>query len=91
MSDDTKLLPCPFCGSTTRPRVADFEGALDGFPGYCVLCDASGLDGAPGNGCGASTGWAARPAQAVAKWNRRSPASSPPPLDPRDQTGEEGR
>jgi hypothetical protein len=66
-----RLPPCPFCGNATAPKVFPYSGEPY-FPGYVVRCDASGWDGKPGRGCGAETGWAGTPAEAVAAWGRRS-------------------
>jgi len=66
-----ELLPCPFCGIAGRSRIVPFDGEPY-FPGFMVRCNASGWDGDPRKGCGATTGWAETEAAAISAWNRRS-------------------
>ena len=66
-----ELEPCPFCGNSKRVQVAEFAGEPY-VPGYFVRCNASGIDGHPRKGCGASSGWAETPEAAIAAWNRRA-------------------
>lgn len=70
-----KLLPCPFCGSTTAPvriarKDADWLCADEcQGKGHFVICDYTR------GGCGASTGWKRTKKEIVATWNTRTAAS----------------
>lgn len=61
---------CPFCGSDMYLRLYPSGGAGEplskAFPEVQVVCDFNR------GGCGASTGFAFSPKQAIEKWNRRS-------------------
>ena len=67
----TELLGCPFCGKANTPAVFEFDGEPY-VPGYEIRCDASGFDGDPGRGCGATSGWGETVAEATETWNRRA-------------------
>ena len=73
---------CPFCGKnstlklTTAQELAEQDSAYDGefwehSDSWAVMCDAH-RPGGPG-GCGASGGFFASKAEAVAAWNKRAP------------------
>lgn len=65
-----KLKPCPFCGRNHGLLVASIPHRLDDvfYEQWTVYCDASGGKG----GCGASCGYHASEAEAIAAWNRRT-------------------
>lgn len=74
MTEAPELLPCPFCGNASKPKIFPFEGKPR-VPGYVIRCDASGFSG-PEKGCGAESGWGDTPGEAATAWNRRT--ASPP-------------
>lgn len=63
---DTKILPCPFCGSTDAPIVA---GHRRYFWVECALAS---------EGCGMQTILHPTHAEAIAAWNRRTALQWPP-------------
>ena len=79
------LKPCPFCGKThtaeitTAQELAEQDSDYDGefwqhSDSFAVICNASRPNG-PG-GCGASGGFFATKAEAIAAWNRRAALAS---------------
>lgn len=76
MTEASDLLPCPFCGNASKPKIFPFEGKPR-VPGYVIRCDASGFSG-PEKGCGAESGWGDTPGEAATAWNRRALTASPP-------------
>lgn len=73
------LKPCPHCGSTTAPQAFwlsetdgdDFDTSNEE-DSIAVICDASSESGIGPRGCGASGGYKATEAAAIAAWNCRS-------------------
>lgn len=74
MAGEVKFKRCPHCGEAGFARVKRWPWEMEGEPGlvwgYHVICDASGIDTHP-RGCGASSGWAETPEEAITAWNRR--------------------
>jgi hypothetical protein len=70
-----ELLPCPFCGGTSAVKVCEWDREPF-FPGYYVVCSASGWDGAPGRGCGCGGAWGNHPHETITAWNRRTPLNA---------------
>ena len=62
------LKPCPFCGAEESVYVGKDDEVDDARP-YTVCCDFTL------GGCGASTGYAETPKEAIAMWNRRAKES----------------
>ena len=60
MSDETTLLPCPFCGGEATPKLAPYIGG--GGCGYIVDCDE----------CWSKTGYYSQKAEAIEAWNART-------------------
>ncbi len=63
MSDETKLLPCPFCGGKAVVHVNE---------GVCVICtncESRTINLIDGRGNGRYTGGAIK--SVIEKWNRR--------------------
>jgi Lar family restriction alleviation protein len=61
---ETKMLPCPFCGSEhtgIRKKERDDEGSPYYAPFYCAECDA----------CEARTRWTDSFEEAIEAWNKR--------------------
>lgn len=103
------LKPCPFCGKThtaeitTAQELAEQDSDYDGefwqhSDSFAVICNASRPNG-PG-GCGASGGFFATKAEAIAAWNRRAalasrdevaPSDFPPEKVPAQQTQDPDR
>lgn len=75
-ADERELLPCPFCGHKTAPKMTDseeyygefFDDSSDVF--FAVICDASKPKSI--GGCGAAGGFARTEEEAIAKWNLRA-------------------
>lgn len=65
--DDFKLLPCPFCGSASAPKIVG-----NGIGDYYVRCVQ---DEDTGDGCSARTSDCCAESEHVAaeRWNRRTP------------------
>jgi hypothetical protein len=79
-----ELVECPHCGSGKHAMVEEYQFPPDDEGeawkwGYHVVCSAAGLDHIP-RGCGSSSGWGETPAEAIAAWNRRTPAANSYPL-----------
>ena len=81
------LAPCPFCGTDEFVGLRDAEGECSscgaGAWGYTVRCNAFGVDngrkrGESGRnrGCGADCGFCDSAVEAIAAWNRRTPAGA---------------
>lgn len=66
MSDQIKLKPCPFCGSSDAPRLYTRHGKDGWRDMYMVLCDYTY------GGCGSSSDCYPYPSEAVDRWNRRA-------------------
>jgi hypothetical protein len=66
---DTRIKPCPFCGSTTAPQVTrcwDEKRECYMEHQLQVICNFNN------NGCGASSGVRGSEVEAIAAWNRRA-------------------
>ncbi len=76
------LLPCPFCGSATAPRIWTNEEAAGELwdesqsLNYQVVCDASSPNWR--GGCGAAGGFMATIGEAIAVWQARADLAKQP-------------
>jgi len=75
MSDETTLLPCPWCGE--YPKVAEDGGSTG--PWFCVWHDCPPVEGGKARHYGESLGcisittaWFHTEAEAIAAWNTRT-------------------
>jgi len=79
-SEDLKLLPCPFCGSTDAPEL--FTARQISQHDCDAICECSCHDceelnfavccAVESSGCGAAGGFEIRKDRAAERWNRRS-------------------
>lgn len=77
MTDETKLMPCPFCGESDQDTllIEHMVGTVRR-PAYRVVCD----------NCGASTGYSDR-GDHVKEWNTRAALAAIQPADPVTKAG----